>query len=220
MKSGFITKWFVFFASMLLSGLVTAEKTAYEEGVDYYRITPAQPTYVDNGKIEVLELFWYGCPHCYHLESSVHEWLKNKPANAEYVRLPSILNDMWALHAQAYYTAEVLGVVEKIHTPLFDAIHKERKTTLIGSDKSIRSFFIEHGVSEQDFDNAWNSFPVKTKVNRAKIVGSRYGATGVPALIVNGKFRVTATSAGGSENVMKVVDYLVRQESAAAQASK
>lgn len=111
----------------------------YAEGFEYERVTPAQPVSTEN-KIEVLELFWYGCPHCYRLEPYLHEWLKTKPANVEYVRLPAILRDSWGLHAHAYYTAEALGVLEKIHTALFDAMHKDRKH--IESEESIRQFLL------------------------------------------------------------------------------
>lgn len=183
----------------------------YMEGFEYQRVTPAQPVSTENNKIEVLELFWYGCPHCYRLEPYLREWLKTKPVNVEYVRLPAILRDDWGLHAHAFYTAEALDITEKIHTALFDAMHKDKKP--IASEESIRQFFIDQGIAEEEFNNAWNSFSVKMKLNRAKIRGSRYGATGVPTLVVNGKYRVTGTTAGGTANIMKVVNFLIKKES-------
>ena len=179
------------------------------EGSEYERVSPAQPVTTEN-KIEVLELFWYGCSHCYRLEPYLHEWLKTKPANVEYIRLPAILNDSWGMLAHAYYTAEALGVIDKIHMPLFDAIHKDRKR--INNEDAVRQFFVDKGVTAEEFNNAWNSFSVKIKLNRAKIRGSRYGANGVPTLIVNGKYRVTGTTAGGTQNIMKVVNFLIEKE--------
>ncbi|MDH5436235.1 MAG: thiol:disulfide interchange protein DsbA/DsbL [Gammaproteobacteria bacterium] len=201
---------FVLALLMMVSLNVSAE---YQAGFEYELVSPAQPVTTEN-KIEVLELFWYGCSHCYRLEPYLHEWLKTKPANVEYVRLPAILNDSWSIHAHAYYTAEALGIVDKIHTPLFDVIHKDRKP--IRNEESIKQFFIEHGgVTEEEFTNAWESFSVKIKLNRAKIRGSRYGANGVPTLIVNGKYRVTGTTAGGTANILKVVNFLIEKESKA-----
>ncbi len=207
MKSRILRTSLILLALLLGSFNVLAE---YMEGFEYQRVTPAQPVSTEN-KIEVLELFWYGCSHCYRLEPYLHEWLKTKPANVEYVRLPAILNDSWGIHAHAYYTAEALGVVDKIHTPLFDAIHKHRKP--IVTEEDIRQFFIDQGIAEVESNNAWNSFSVKMKLNRAKIRGSRYGATGVPTLVVNGKYRVTGTTAGGTANIMKVVNFLIKKES-------
>ena len=203
--------WLVLFLS---SFNVFAE---YAEGFEYQRVTPAQPVTTKN-KIEVLELFWYGCPHCYRLEPYLHTWLKTKPANVEYVRLPAVLRDDWGIHAHAFYTAEALGITEKIHTALFEAIHKDRKR--ITSKDDIRTLFISHGVTAEEFDNAWGSFSVKIKLNKAKLRGNRYGANGVPTLIVNGKYRVTGTTAGGTENIMQVVDFLIAKESKANIASK
>lgn len=183
------------------------------EGAQYETIAHPQPT-ADDSKIEVLELFWYGCPHCYHLEPELKTWLKNKPDDVEFVRMPAVLGPAWELHARAYYTAELLGVVDKIHTPMFESIHKDRKRYRTNED--IKAFFLEHGVSEKDFDNTFNSFAVITKTNRAKQARSLYGISGVPALIVNGKYRTTAQLAGGNHQMMEVVDYLTEQERSAA----
>jgi thiol:disulfide interchange protein DsbA len=128
------------------------------------------------------------------------------------------LRDSWGLHAHAYYTAEALGVVDKIHPSLFDAIHKDRIP--VATKEGLRQLFVSHGVAEKEFNNAWNSFSVKMKLNRAKIRGSRYGVNGVPALIVNGKYRVTGTTAGGTPNIMKVVSFLIEKESKTKTAKK
>jgi len=197
------------FVALLLFASLALAAGSYDEGVEYETLPTAQPT-VDDKKIEVLELFWYGCPHCYHLEPEIREWLKHKPDDVVFVRMPAVLGPSWELLARAYYTAELLGVVDKVHTSLFNHIHKERKP--LNDVEQIKKVFEEHGVSAADFDNTFNSFAVITKTNRAKQVREMYGVTGVPTLIVNGKYRVTAKSAGGNKEMLQVVDFLVARE--------
>ena len=182
----------------------------YVEGQHYNAVSPAQPTSTKD-KVEVVELFWYGCPHCYRLEPFVKRWLKNKPSNVEFVRMPGVLNPGWEILARAYYTAEILGVVDKIHSSLFEAIHEQKRR--MNSEAAIMAFFKEHGVAEADFTRVFRSFAVETKLRRARDMGHRYGANGVPTIIVNGKYRTGAQEAGGNAMVFKVVDYLVKQES-------
>ncbi|WP_455234610.1 thiol:disulfide interchange protein DsbA/DsbL [Thiogranum longum] len=203
-------RWLKLIALLLFAPLVYAD---FNEGTEYQAITNAQPT-ASADKIEVLELFWYGCPHCYHFEPVLEDWLKNKPDDVVFVRMPAILGPNWELLARGYYTAEFLDAVDKIHKPLFDYIHKERKR--ISSVDELKTFFVEHGVSASDFDNTFNSFAVITKTNRSKQVRSMYGLTGVPTLVINGKYRTTAKQAGGNEKMLKVVDYLIDKERVAA----
>jgi thiol:disulfide interchange protein DsbA len=181
----------------------------FEEGVKYKRIVNPQPTLTED-KIEVLELFWYGCPHCYQIEPEVEVWLKSKPDDVEFVRMPAVLGPSWELLARGYYTAELLGATDKIHKPLFERLHKARKR--IRNADELKAFFVEQGVSAEDFDNTFSSFAVITKTNRAKQARDMYGISGVPALVVNGKYLVTAELAGGNKQMLDVVDYLVEQE--------
>jgi len=199
--------------SLALLLLIPFAHAVPKEGVQYQVIKNAQPT-ASEDKIEVLELFWYGCPHCYHLESELDTWLKNKPDDVVFVRVPAILGPSWELYARAFYTAELLGVVDKIHKPLFDRIHKEKKP--IRKLQQLKEFFIAQGVSAQDFDDTYKSFAVITKTNRAKQASGLYGISGVPALVVNGKYRTSAREAGGNREILEVVDFLVEQERAAA----
>jgi len=199
--------WLFVFLLLFLSFQVTAE--GYTEGVQYKRLPTPQPT-ASQDKIEVVELFWYGCPHCFDLEPHLGKWLEGKPDDVEFVRLPAIVGPRWELLAQAYFTAEVLGVMDRIHRPLFEALHlKQRK---INDEAALRDFFVEQGVSEKDFKNTFHSFAVAVKMNNAKLMTRRYAITGVPALIINGKFRTSGSDAGGNENTIKVVDYLIKQE--------
>lgn len=199
------------FAALAFFGVSTATQAAVKlvEGENYKLVSPPQPTSAKD-KIEVVELFWYGCPHCFHLEPYVKRWLKTKPANVKFVRMPGVLNPSWELLARAYYTAEILGIVDKIHTPLFDAIHEKRQR--MNSEAAIMTFFKQHGVPEDKFKRIFRSFAVETKIRRARDMGRRYGANGVPTIIVNGKYRTGAQEAGGASKVFKVVDQLIKME--------
>tara|TARA_R110002073_G_scaffold105178_1_gene238003 strand:+ start:1337 stop:1933 length:597 start_codon:yes stop_codon:yes gene_type:complete len=182
----------------------------FKEGEHYERITPEVATQAD-GKIEVVEVFWYGCHHCYSFEPDIKKWLKSKPDNVEFRRVPGVFARNWIPHARAYYTAEILGVTDAIHTPLFEAIHDEGKR--IGDEDSLARFFAEHGVAEADFREAYNSFSVDTKTRQALVASKEYGISGVPSVIVNGRYRTSARLAGTYENLLKIVDALVDKES-------
>ncbi len=201
-------KVFAFVALLMLAPLAAAAGDD-GKGVKYEELANPQPTAAAD-KIEVLELFYYGCPHCYHLEPELNDWLKQKPDDVVFVRMPAVLGPTWELLGRAYYTAELLDVVDKIHAPLFDHIHKEKKP--IRNATELKEFFAEQGVSEADFDKTFNSFAVITKTNRAKQVRELYGLTGVPTLVVNGKYRTTATLAGGNKQMLQVVDLLIDRE--------
>jgi thiol:disulfide interchange protein DsbA len=191
------------------TGAAALAQEEFQEGVHYERVNPPQPVSTGD-KIEVLEVFWYGCPHCYRFEPFVERWLARKPANAEFVRLPGVLNPNWEPAARAFYTAELLGVFDKIHMPLFNAIHQQQRP--LDTEAQLMEFFAEHGVSKDDFKKTYNSFAVETKVRRAQAMQARYGIDGVPAVIVNGKYRVSARTAGGNPQMLKVIDYLVAKE--------
>lgn len=185
----------------------------FTEGKEYTRLSAPQPTSSEE-KIEVVELFWYGCPHCYHLEPFVENWLKNKPVDVEFVRLPAILGPGWELLAKGYYTAELLGVLDNIHRPLFDAIHEQK--IKINDESALRAFFMKQGIPAADFDKTFNSFAVAVKVNNSRMMTRRYAITGVPTLIVNGKYSTGPSMVNnGNAGVMSVVDYLVGLERAA-----
>jgi thiol:disulfide interchange protein DsbA len=176
----------------------------------YEMVTPPQPTSTKD-QVEVVEMFWYGCPHCNRLEPYVERWLKRKPKNVKFVRMPGVFRPSWEIHARAYYTAEILGVVDKVHRPMFEAIHEQKRR--MNDEASIMALFKNHGVSNKDFKRVFRSFAVETKLRRAKDMGKRYGVRGVPALIVNGKYRTGAQEAGGNAKVFKVVNELVKKES-------
>lgn len=208
---------------LALTGTACAKEKAQqpEQGFEYHPVKQVQPTST-GGKVEVVELFWYGCGHCYRFEPSLHKWVTGKvPEGAKFVRVPAIFNPAWAFHAQVYYTAETLGVTEKIHQPLFDAIHKQRRK--INTLDAAADFFAEHGVSKDDFRNTFNSFIVQSRVRRAEQLTDASGITGVPSMVVNGKYRTDGksatfndTHADPHEKMLEVVEFLVAKEKAAA----
>ena len=175
----------------------------------YSRIVPAQPTQsVD--KIEVLEVFWYGCPHCYDFEPHLKAWLENIPEDVEFRRMPGVFSKSWIAHAKAYYTAEKLGVLDKIHSPLFEALHKDRKR--IYTEGELKDFFVSRGVDGEEFTRVFNSSEIETKFKQAFVMGQRYKITGVPAVIINGKYMTSGSLAGSYDNVLKTIDNLVDKE--------
>jgi len=196
----------------------------YEEGSEYKRLASSQPVSVE-GKTEVIEIFWYKCPHCFQLEPYVEKWLEQKPDDIVFIRLPITLkkrpSDQYAkgeLMARAYYTAEALGILDKIHVPLFDAIHEKKQK--INNESALQDFFIEQGVSKTDFANTFRSFVVDAKLRNAIQIINSLGVRSVPTLIINGKFKTGSREAGGSENIMKVVEHLIKQEQTQNAASK
>ncbi|MFT5134035.1 MAG: thiol:disulfide interchange protein DsbA [Gammaproteobacteria bacterium] len=175
----------------------------------YTLIVPAQPTQAID-KIEVLEVFWYGCPHCYEFEPHVTKWLESKADDVEFRRMPGIFSKNWVPHARAYFTAEKLGVLDKIHTPLFEALHKESKR--INTEDELKDFFISKGVDGDEFTRTYNSSEIETKYKQAFVMGQRYKITGVPAVIVNGKYMTSGSLAGSYDNLLKTIDDLVDKE--------
>jgi thiol:disulfide interchange protein DsbA len=202
-----LTNWWVaLFLSLSASVAIAGD---YMEGAEYLRLAKPQPTSVAD-KVEVVELFWYSCPHCFYLEPNISKWLENKPDDVEFLRLPAVLGKGWELLGKAYFTAELLGVVDRIHEPLFEAIHvKKQKFRDVAA---IEDFFVSHGVDRKDFKNTFHSFAVAIKINNAKLMTRRYAISGVPTLIVNGKFSTSASIAGSKEDAIKVVDFLIEQE--------
>lgn len=185
------------------------QQSAYKEGVHYQRIAEPVPTQVGD-KVEVAEVFWYGCGHCYHFEPLIQTWKKGLPNGTEFVATPAIWNQRMAVHAQIYYTAEALGVLDMMHGHIFKALNVERKQLVQKAE--IRALFVNHGVDGEQFDKIFGSFKVNSDVRRADARARSYGITGTPEMIVNGRYRVSARMAGSQENMLKVVDYLVAKE--------
>lgn len=185
----------------------------YTAGEDYTVISSPQPGGSD-GKVQVVEMFWYGCPHCFEFEPTLKDWEKNKPENVEFIKMPAIFNNpRWRLHATAFYTAEVLGVLDKFHEPFFNAIHIGKQR--MSSKEEIGEFFAGIGIDTKTFDGTFDSFAVQTKVRRAADMSRKYGLSGVPSMVVNGKYLVDGPKAKSYENMLRIVNSLAEKESAA-----
>lgn len=215
-KSRFFSLAIAIICLSLLSPFSAAQHAGLDAAGKYERIQPPQPT-SSPGKVEVVEVFWYGCPHCFDFEPLLSKWVSQKSESVDFQRLPAIFRKGWEPHARAYYTAELLGVVDRIHQPLFEAMHVHGKK--VGTKQELMDFFVKHGVSKERFLETYDSFAVDSMVQRAKVMQQRYGITGVPAMVVNGKYRTSGSDAGGLENVLRVVDYLIAQERQATDAN-
>ena len=209
-------KWWLFPLLMLLSGAAFADMTNFVEGTNYLAVTPAQPTDVKPGQIEVIEFFWYGCPHCFALEPFVVQWEKTKPRNVVFKRVPAAMKDSeFYVDAQATVTADLLGIGDKIREPFFNAIHVDDDEALRTDKDAIRGFFGKFGVKPADFDATWNSFGVQTGLARDQQLAARYNVSGVPTVIVNGKWLTGAGYGMEPADIMRCVEFLVAKEEAA-----
>jgi thiol:disulfide interchange protein DsbA len=190
---------------LLVSSVAIAEPQA---GFEYQQTQQAIPT--DNpAKIEVTELFWYGCPHCFELEPHLAVWVKKLPQDVVFKRVPGIPRPDWAPGAKAYYAMEALGVLDKLHSPFFNAIHKQKAVKANDEAGIIDWITKQSGMDRKKVSDAYNSFSVNTKNMRAMQIFRASGATGVPALIVDGKYISSISMAGGTEELLKVADQLI-----------
>lgn len=196
---------------LLAALLLPLPLAAVEEGIDYAVLKPAQPTETGD-QIEVLEVFWYGCPHCWHLEPVMDRWVASKPAGVAFRRMPAT-GPRWEPHARAYYAAESLGKLEVFHEALFKAMQLQKRNIMTESD--LVKFAGEIGIDQEEFRAAYNSFYVESRVRKADEMGRRYGIDGVPALIVNGKYRTSPSQTGSQDRFVEVLNLLVGQEIAA-----
>jgi len=204
---------------MTLAGSALTPIPALAEGIDEgidYRVVE-QPARAEEGDdVEVLELFWYGCPHCYHLEAPLQQWLGSKPDGVTFRRMPAAASPRWVPHAKAYYAAEMLGQLDNFHEPLFKALHDDRRQII--TDDEIIAFAAEQGIDADAFRKAYNSFPVDMQVRKSGDLVRRYNIDGVPAIVVNGKYVTSATQTGSNAKMFEVVNQLVAEEAAAAAA--
>lgn len=177
----------------------------FDEGMEYELLKTVQPAPTD-GKVEVIEFFSYACPHCYRFEPYIEKWQETKPDNVEFIHVPAVFNKNWEALASLYYAAEVLGVQEKMHPIIFEAMHGEGKK--IKSFDDLKALFEANGVSAEKLNQALNSFTVAAKTRRAKTMTQAYGIKSVPNIVVQGKYRTNGTLAKSHDNVFNVVDHL------------
>jgi thiol:disulfide interchange protein DsbA len=180
------------------------------EGVQYKTLKPAVPTNVAPGKVEVVEVFWYACGHCYLLEPKLAAWdKKGKPAYVELVRMPAVWNDLLKLHARLFYTIEILGKPQ-LHDEAFREINVKRNR--LDTPEKIEAFFTSRGVSKAEFDKAFAGFAVESKLAKAADLNRRYRIVSTPTVIVNGKYVTDAAMAGGEEQLFQAITALAARE--------
>lgn len=197
---------FAFVVAALL--LVPCLAGAQQEGkFAYTELKPVQPIETAGGKVDVVEFFWYGCPHCYNLEPFLEGWTKKLPADVQFRRVPAVFNERWGHDAAIYYTFEALGVLDKLHRPFFDAIHRDRLRT--DEQRALAEWLTKNGVEPNRFFNTLKSFGVQTKVRRATQLTVAYRIDGTPAMAVQGRYTVSAEQGRSQQGMIETVDYLV-----------
>lgn len=185
----------------------TTAAEQYVAGKDYTVVAKAGKVDIA-GKIEVREFFWYGCGHCYKLEPHMQTWLKQLPKDVNFVRTPAAMNPVWEQNARGYYVSEALGIRKKAHIALFDAIHRNGQQLF--DQQSLARFYTRYGASVEQFNNLYNSFAITGKVNQANNLAKYYQLSGVPAVVVNGKYIIQ----GEDQHVVDVLNYLIQKERA------
>jgi len=189
-------------AALVLGGTLLPACQGQEmvEGKEYRLIVPAQQA-AASGKVEVIEFFSYACPHCAEFEPDLEAWIKRKPKDVEYRMMPMIFREAWKAPAKLYFTLETMGLVDKYHTKVYDAIHKEKKDLF--SDQAVKEWARSVGIDSGKFNEVYDSFGVDAKLQRAATISKDYGVQFTPALAVGGKFltgpSMVTTPPGGGE---------------------
>jgi len=177
------------------------------EGKDYARLkTPINLP--RTGKVEVIEFFWYGCPHCFAFEPTIEPWIAKVPADVHFHRVPVAFDALKEIHQQIYFTWEALGLVEQMHTKTFNRFHVQHKP--INSESDMLAFATENGLDVAKVKQAWESFSVRTKMGQAKQLADNYGVDGVPMIGIHGRY-TTSPSMGGMKECLATTDALVAQ---------
>ena len=190
--------------AMVMAFSANAMAADFVAGKDYTVVqNPGKPEVA--GKIEVREFFWYGCPHCFKLEPHMQAWLRKIPSDVNFIRTPAAMNKLWEQGARAYYVSEALGVRKRTHLPLF---HANGTGQQILQKDEFAKFFTKYGVPEAKFNSMYNSFAITAKVSQANKLAQQYQLSGVPAVVVNGKYVVQ----GEDQKVVQVVEYLINKE--------
>ena len=189
--------------------VLTASLALAQGQYQFTELKPAQPVETEGKKIEVVEFFWYGCIHCYNLEPYLESWLKKLPPDTQFRRIPAIFNQRWGHDATIYYALEALGLVDKLHRPLFDAIHRDRLNTT--DEKQFSEWLQKHGVDAAKFKDTMKSFTVQSKMRRAVQLTSAYKIDGTPAMAVHGRYTVSADQGRSQQGMIDTVNYLVDQ---------
>ena len=191
------------------SAPVLAQGVAFAEGIDYLSLDKRVPTDSEKGRIEVVEFFWFNCPHCNAFEPELAAWLKKMPKNVAFRRVPVAFNASFVPQQRLYFSLEALGLVEKLHGKVFDAIHNQK--IKLDDGQAITAWVVQNGVDQAKFLAAYNSFSVETKTKKSSQLQEAYKVEGVPALGIAGRFYTDAGLAGGMTRALLVVEMLAAE---------
>jgi thiol:disulfide interchange protein DsbA len=187
----------------------------WKAGVNYTPLVPSQPTSVASGKVEVVEVFWYACGHCYALEPYLQSWLKNKAEYIQFVRVPVMWGPVHRAHAHLYYTLQALGRNDLDQT-VFDTIHQKGNMLVSNDEQRTRQMQLDfakaNGITEEQFNKAYDSFTVNSSLQRAEQLTQRYRVQGVPLIVVNGKYTTDVGMAGGHSELLALINDLAASE--------
>jgi thiol:disulfide interchange protein DsbA len=191
--------------------------TKWVAGTNYKALSPAQPTDASPGKVEVIEFFWYACPHCYVLEPYIESWRKLKPAYVDFVRMPVMWGEAHRAHARLYYTLQALGKLDELHAKVFEQIQKQQDPLYVAGNEQATlqdqlRFAKANGISESDFLTAYNSFGVQTNLQKADDLARRDRIEGVPAVVINGKYESDVGMVGSQDNLIQLINDLAGSE--------
>lgn len=184
-----------------------AQASSFVQGTHYDIIDP--PIAVSGEKVQVAELFWYGCGHCFNLEPHMIKWRQNIPANAELIEVPAVFGNQWKFHAQAFYTSQALGIQKESHQKIFDSIHVQKKR--ISKLSQLQDLFETLGQSREKTEAAFQSFAVDANLRNAALFAQKSGASAVPTIIVDGKYRTSVGQAGGYDQLLQLMNHLVEK---------
>lgn len=195
-----------------LTGRARAQGGEPVEGKQYARVNPPVPV-GSEGKIEVVEFFWYGCPHCYAFEPALEEWIRHLPADVMFKRVPvAFRQDPFVAHQKLYYALESMGLVEKLQRKVFDELHKDRtKGSKLSNPAEISDFIAKQGVDKAQFLSVYNSFGVNTKLVQAQKLIAAYQINGVPSLGIHGRFLTDGVMAGNMGTALQITDFLIQK---------
>ncbi len=185
------------------------DASSVRAGEDYQSISPAVKT-VDPNKIEVTEVFWYGCIHCFRLEPTLEDWVAELPDDVNFVRVPAIWAPVMELHARMYYAAVALNVIDQVHWAIFQEMNERRNQ--LASEGAILDFMEDQGVDREQFRRAFSSFGVNSQVTQARSKAASYGIRGTPEIIVEGKYRISTSMTGTQEGMLQVAEQLIARE--------
>lgn len=206
-----VRKTICFLLSFIVIGLVGTLTARAEivEGRDYKVLSTPQPTEGESQQIEVIEFFWYGCPHCSDLNPYLARWLKNKPADVEFRYVPAIFRNNWAPAARTFYAIESLGLGEVLHDKIYHAVHRDKIN--LSQEGTLFSWIAKQGVERDQFVGAYNSFTVQNQANRAAQMTRQYQLTGVPALVIDGKYLTSGKAGGIPQDTISVLNQLIEK---------